>query len=57
MEYNCVSKEKIVAARYEDNLNELFVLRNGPRNKYIIDDPITLYIIVLKLGIKSFYTH
>ena len=29
MEYNDVKKEKIIAARYDNNLNEMFVLRSG----------------------------
>ncbi len=36
MEYNDVAKEKIIAARYDNNLNEMFVLRNGSRK-----DPIS----------------
>ena len=40
MEYNDVSKEKIVAARYDNNLNEMFVLREGSRKDSIIDTPI-----------------
>lgn len=31
MENNEVSKEKIIAARYDNNLNEMFVLRSGNR--------------------------
>lgn len=36
MEYNDVAKEKIIAARYDNNLNEMFVLRNGSRK-----DPVS----------------
>ena len=32
MEYNDVSKEKVISARYDNNLNELFVLRGGRRH-------------------------
>lgn len=31
MEYNEVKKEKIIAARYDNNLNEMFVLRSGSK--------------------------
>ncbi len=34
MEYNDVSKEKIIAARYDNNLNEMFVLRSGSRKDF-----------------------
>lgn len=40
MEYNDVSKEKIVAARYDNNLNEMFVLREGSRKDLIVNTPI-----------------
>lgn len=40
MEYNDVSKEKIIAARYDNNLNEMFVLRNGSRRNLIINTPL-----------------
>lgn len=40
MEYNDVSKEKIIAARYDNNLNEMFVLRCGSRKDLIINAPI-----------------
>lgn len=40
MEYNDVSKEKIIAARYDNNLNEMFVLRSGSRKDSIISAPI-----------------
>lgn len=40
MEYNDVSKEKIIAARYDNNLNEMFVLRNGSRKENIINTPL-----------------
>ena len=40
MEYNEVSKEKIIAARYDNNLNEMFALRNGSRNDLIINTPL-----------------
>lgn len=40
MEYNDVSKEKIIAARYDNNLNEMFVLREGSRKDSIINSPI-----------------
>lgn len=33
MEYNDVSKEKILSARYDNNLNEMFVLRGGTRKE------------------------
>ena len=33
MEYNEVAKEKIIAARYDNNLNEMFTLRIGRRKK------------------------
>ena len=33
MENNEVSKEKIIAARYDNNLNEMFALRYGRRNE------------------------
>lgn len=33
MENNEVSKEKIIAARYDNNLNEMFVLRSGRRRE------------------------
>jgi len=33
MENNEVSKEKIIAARYDNNLNEMFVLRKGRRRE------------------------
>lgn len=40
MEYNDVSKEKIIAARYDNNLNEMFVLRDGSRRNLIINTPL-----------------
>ncbi len=41
MEYNEVSNEKIIAARYDNNLNEMFALRNGSRRtSTIISAPI-----------------
>lgn len=40
MEYNDVSKEKIIAARYDNNLNEMFVLRSGSRRENIINTPL-----------------
>lgn len=40
MEYNDVKKEKIVAARYDNTLNEMFVLRSGSRKDSIINTPI-----------------
>ena len=40
MEYNDVSKEKIIAARYDNNLNEMFVLRDGSRKDLIINTPL-----------------
>ena len=33
MEYNDVKKEKIIAARYDNNLNEMFALRTGRRTR------------------------
>ena len=33
MEYNEVADEKIISARYDNNLNEMFVLRGGKRSK------------------------
>lgn len=40
MEYNDVSKEKIIAAKYDNNLNEMFVLRKGSRKDSILVTPI-----------------
>lgn len=40
MEYNDVSKEKIISARYDNNLNEMFVLRSGSRKDNIISTPL-----------------
>lgn len=40
MEYNDVSKEKIIAARYDNNLNEMFVLRSGSRRENITNTPL-----------------
>lgn len=40
MEYNDVSSEKIIAARYDNNLNEMFVLRNGSRKDSIVNTPL-----------------
>lgn len=40
MEYNDVSREKILAARYDNNLNEMFVLRGGSRKDRLIDTPL-----------------
>lgn len=40
MEYNDVSKEKILAARYDNNLNEMFVLRGGSRKDSIVKTPL-----------------
>ena len=37
MEYNDVADEKIIAARYDNNLNEMFVLRSGSRRT---DNPL-----------------
>ena len=33
MENNEVAKEKIIAARYDNNLNEMFALRSGRRSR------------------------
>ena len=33
MENNEVAKEKIIAARYDNNLNEMFALRTGRRTR------------------------
>ena len=35
MEYNDVAREKIISARYDNNLNEMFVLRGGSRRESI----------------------
>lgn len=40
MEYNDVSKEKIISARYDNNLNEMFVLRSGSRKDNIVITPL-----------------
>ncbi len=40
MEYNDVSKEKIIAARYDNNLNEMFVLRSGSRKDSVSNTPM-----------------
>ncbi|MDO5555689.1 MAG: Bpu10I family restriction endonuclease [Clostridia bacterium] len=40
MEYNDVSKEKIISARYDNNLNEMFVLRGGSRKDNILETPM-----------------
>lgn len=40
MEYNDVSKEKIIAARYDNNLNEMFALRGGKRKEGIRKTPL-----------------
>lgn len=40
MEYNDVSKEKIISARYDNNLNEMFVLRGGTRKDNILNTPL-----------------
>lgn len=40
MEYNDVAKEKIISARYDNNLNEMFVLRSGSRKDNIIATPL-----------------
>lgn len=40
MEYNDVAKEKIIAARHDNNLDEMFVLRNGSRKASIKSTPI-----------------
>ena len=40
MEYNDVSKEKIIAARYDNTINEMFVLRSGSRKDLVINTPI-----------------
>ena len=40
MEYNDVSKEKIIAAKYDNNLNEMFVLRGGSRKDSISATPL-----------------
>ena len=41
MEYNDVSKEKIIAARYDNILNEMFVLRGGSRHQSIFETPLS----------------
>ena len=58
MEYNDVSKEKIISARYDNNLNEMFVLRGGSRKDDLVDTPLdaeTLleYYIEIKTAINS----
>lgn len=40
MEYNDVAKEKIIAARYDNNINEMFVLRNGSRKDNIANSKL-----------------
>lgn len=40
MEYNDVAKEKILAARYDNNLNEMFVLRGGSRKDELENTPL-----------------
>ena len=40
MEYNTVSDEKIIAARYDNNLNEMFALRSGSRKESISSAPL-----------------
>jgi len=37
MEYNDVAKEKIISARYDNNINEMFVLRGGSRKDDIAE--------------------
>lgn len=41
MEYNDVSKEKIISARYDNVLNEMFVLRGGSRKQSILETPLS----------------
>lgn len=40
MEYNTVADEKVISARYANNLNEMFVLRNGDRKEGIEKAPM-----------------
>lgn len=40
MEYNDVKEEKIIVARYDNNLNEMFVLREGSRKESIKNTPL-----------------
>lgn len=54
MENNEVSKEKIIAARYDNNLNEMFVLRSGRRreNKPIYSKALLEYYQDISTTIK-----
>lgn len=43
MEYNEVAKQKIIAARYDNNLNEIFALRNGSSTTPLIPESLLDY--------------
>ena len=45
MEYNDVAKEKIIAARYDNILNEMFVLRGGSR-KDVFFSPMSTKVLM-----------
>ena len=46
MEYNDVAKEKIISARYDNNLNEMFVLRGGTRKENISKNPMNPEVLL-----------
>jgi len=46
MEHNEVAAEKIIAARYDNNLNEMFVLRKGRRGNNLLEKSLDANVLL-----------